>query len=99
LEYETGWDLTAEVVDPLVEGLREQITALDVEIVELVNRRLGLVSTLWTHKREHEQPLRSPEREEWLLRHLLASNSGPLSEAGVKRLQESLLDLTRSELA
>ena len=91
--------MSAEVKDPLVEGLREQIAALDVEIVDLVNRRLGLVSTLWAHKREHEQPLRSPEREEWLLQHLLASNSGPLSEAGVKRLQELLLELTRSELA
>ena len=70
-----------------------------MEIVDLVNRRLGVVSTLWAHKREHEQPLRSPEREEWLLQHLLASNSGPLSEDGVKRLQEFLLDLTRGELA
>ena len=90
--------MTAEVKDPMVESLREQIAALDVEIVDLVNRRLVLVTTLWEHKREHEQPLRSPEREEWLLQHLLASNSGPLSEAGVKRLQGLLLDLTRSEL-
>jgi chorismate mutase len=91
--------LSADVKDPLVDGLRAQISALDVEIVDLVNRRLGVVSTLWAHKREHEQPLRSPEREEWLLQHLLASNSGPLSEDGVKRLQEFLLDLTRGELA
>jgi chorismate mutase/prephenate dehydratase len=91
--------LSAEVKDPLVDGLRAQIAALDVEIVDLVNRRLGLVSTLWAHKRDTEQPLRSPEREEWLLRHLLESNSGPLSEDGVKRLQELLLDLTRSELS
>jgi chorismate mutase / prephenate dehydratase len=90
--------LTAEVKDPRVESLREQIAALDVEIVDLVNRRLGLVSGLWAHKREHDQPLRSPEREEWLLQHLLDSNTGPLSEAGVKRLQELLLELTRSEL-
>jgi chorismate mutase len=91
--------LSADVKDPLVDGLRAQIAALDVEIVDLVNRRLSIVSTLWAHKREHEQPLRSPEREEWLLQHLLASNSGPLSEDGVKRLQEFLLDLTRGELA
>jgi chorismate mutase len=91
--------LSADVKDPVVDGLRAQISALDVEIVDLVNRRLGVVSTLWAHKREHEQPLRSPEREEWLLQHLLASNSGPLSEDGVKRLQEFLLDLTRGELA
>jgi chorismate mutase len=91
--------LSADVKDPLVDGLRAQITALDVEIVDLVNRRLGVVSTLWAHKREQAQPLRSPEREEWLLQHLLASNSGPLSEDGVKRLQEFLLDLTRGELA
>jgi chorismate mutase len=90
--------MTAEVKDPLVAGLRKQIAALDVEIVDLVNRRLALVATLWAHKRDLEQPLRSPQREEWLLQHLLGSNSGPLSEAGVRRLQELLLELTRSEL-
>ena len=84
--------------DPLVDELREQITALDVEILELVNRRLGLVSTLWAHKREQAQPLRAPEREEWLLQHLLAQNDGPLTEAGVRSLQAALLELTRSEL-
>ena len=91
--------MSADVKDPLVDGLRAQINALDAEIVELVNRRLGVVSALWEHKRKHAQPLRSPEREERLLQHLLASNSGPLSEDGVKRLQEFLLDLTRGELA
>ena len=91
--------MSADVKDPLVDGLRAQIAALDVEILNLVNRRLRVVSTLWAHKREHEQPLRSPEREEWLLQHLLASSNGPLSEDGVKRLQEFLLDLTRGELA
>jgi chorismate mutase len=84
--------------DPLVEQLREQIAALDVELVDLVNRRLALVDELWAHKRAEAQPLRSPEREEWLLQHLLASNSGPLSEAGVRRLHAMLLELVRSEL-
>jgi chorismate mutase len=91
--------LSAQAENRLVEELREQIAVLDVEILDLVNRRLGLVSSLWAHKREHEQPLRSPEREEWLLQHLLASNSGPLSEAGVRDLQAWLLELTRDELA
>ena len=79
LEYEPAGSASP---DPLVEGLREQIAALDVEIVELVNRRLGLVSTLWAHKREHEQPLRSPEREEWLLQHLLALEQRPAQRGG-----------------
>jgi chorismate mutase len=91
--------LSAQAENPLVEELREQIAALDVEILDRVNRRLGLVSSLWAHKREHEQPLRSPEREKWLLQHLLAANHGPLSEAGVRDLQAALLELTRSELA
>ena len=84
--------------DQLVERLREQIAALDVELVDLVNRRLALVDELWAHKRTSAQPLRSPEREEWLLQHLLASNSGPLSEAGVRRLHALVLELVRSEL-
>ena len=57
------------------------------------------MSTLWAHKREHELPLRSPAREEWLLQQLLAANRGPLSEAGVQEVQTMLLELMRSELA
>ena len=90
--------MSAQAENPLVEELREQIAALDVEILNLVNRRVGLVSSLWAHKREHEQPLRSPAREEWLLQQLLAANRGPLSEAGVRDVQAMLLELMRSEL-
>ena len=90
--------MSAQAENPLVEELREQIAALDVEILNLVNRRVGLVSSLWAHKREHEQPLRSPAREEWLLQQLLAANRGPLSEAGVRDVQALLLELMRSEL-
>jgi chorismate mutase len=84
--------------DPVVERLRGQIAAVDVDLVDLVNRRLELVRELWAHKRTTSQPLRSPEREEWLLGHLLSSNRGPLSEAGVRRLHGLLLELVRSEL-
>ena len=90
--------MSAQAENPLVEELREQIAALDVEILNLINRRVGLVSSLWAHKREHEQPLRSPAREEWLLQQLLAANRGPLSEAGVRDVQAMLLELMRSEL-
>jgi chorismate mutase len=91
--------VTAETSSSVVDGLRGQITAIDVELVELVNRRLRVVDELWSHKRENAQPLRSPEREEWLLQHLLEGNNGPLSEAGVRRLHELVLELARNELA
>ena len=91
--------MSSDTSSSLVEGLREQITACDVELIELVNRRLAIVTQLWSHKREHAQPLRSPEREAWLLQHLQESNHGPLSEAGVRRLHELILELTRDELA
>jgi chorismate mutase len=40
-----------------------------------------------------------PERERWLLEHLAASSTGPLSGDGLRELHRMLLDLTKREVA
>jgi chorismate mutase len=84
--------------DPVVDGLREQISAADRELVALVNRRLQLVAELWEHKRAHGLPLSAPERERWLYEHLAEANPGPLSEGGLAELVAFVLELTKQEL-
>jgi len=84
--------------DPVVDGLREQISAADRELVALVNRRLQLVAELWAHKRAHGLPLSAPERERWLYEHLAEANAGPLSDGGLAELVAFVLELTKQEL-
>ena len=56
--------------DPTMAELREQISALDRQILDAVNTRLELVARLRRHKEENGIAFLDPGREEWLLQHL-----------------------------
>ena len=83
--------------DPILAELREQIAAIDLAILEAFNRRLEVVAEIRRHKLEHDLPFVDLGREEWLLRHLVEQNPGPLSEAGLRELYAKLLDLAKRE--
>ena len=82
----------------LVDELRAQISALDREVLDALNRRLELVARLKHHKEETGLAFLDPERERRMLAELRALNVGPLSDEGVEVLLRALLDLTKAEL-
>ncbi len=84
--------------DDVVTDLREQITALDRELVATVNRRLEIVRRLHDHKLANGIPLRDHGREDAMLALLSGENAGPLSAEGLADLYKHVLDLTRREL-
>ena len=84
--------------DPIVEGLREQITAADEAILRAVNTRLELVARLKLHKEQHGIGFLDPNRERLLLEHLRDVNAGPLSPEGVDALFTEILALVKREL-
>ena len=84
--------------DPVVAALREQITALDVRLLETVNARIETVEKLRRYKAQNDLPFVDPDREQALLQELKALNTGPLSESGVQELVTFVLDLVKREL-
>lgn len=84
--------------DDVVNGLRDEITAIDREIVALVNRRLATVARLKRHKDEHGIAFVDPEREERMVAERVGENPGPLTEAGLRAFYAELLALTKREL-
>jgi len=86
------------VSDQIVSSLREEITAIDRELLALVNRRLETVARLKRHKDEHGIAFVDPEREERLVADRVAENQGPLSEAGLRAFYAELLALMKREL-
>ncbi len=78
--------------------IRAAITLLDEEILAAVNARLTLVGELWQIKDDQGLPLSDPEREAALRAALIARNGGPLSQRGVERVVDTVLELMRSEL-
>jgi 3-deoxy-7-phosphoheptulonate synthase/chorismate mutase len=78
--------------------VRRDISDLDRQLVELVNKRLKLVEQLWRYKDEHGLDHVDPAREEWMLQYLHRLNRGPLSADGLAELYHELLGLTKREL-
>jgi chorismate mutase len=85
--------------DPIVADHREQITALDTEILNAVNRRILLVGSLHAHKREQGYPTIDSGRESQLLDELRRHNTGPISDEALERLERLVLELCTAEAA
>ena len=97
-----GWFTTAVTDisrDPIVQRLREQISANDRAIIEGLNCRIELVAELRAHKLASGYELLDPARESWLVEHLASSNRGQLSAEGLREFVLALLDLTKREVA
>ena len=84
--------------DPVLRQLREQVSDTDRAIIDLMNKRLGLVARIKERKDSLGLEFFDPEREEWMLRYLLRANRGPLSGEGLKELHSELLALTKREV-
>src|SRR5437868_14537682 len=84
--------------DEYVTRVRRDISDLDRQLVELVNKRLKLVSQLKRYKDEHGIGFVDLAREEWMLQYLSRGNRGPLSAEGLAELYHELLDLTKREI-
>jgi 3-deoxy-7-phosphoheptulonate synthase/chorismate mutase len=78
--------------------LRRLIGENDRAIVDAVNRRLELVEELWRLKAKRGDARLDPEREQRLRVELHEANRGPLSDEGLDRLVDELLELTKREL-
>ena len=85
--------------DPAVQAARERISAVDRELVALLNERLGLVRELHAYKRAQGYAMVDPAREQRLLDELVAENPGPLSDAELRDLWAGLLALLTREAA
>jgi prephenate dehydrogenase len=78
--------------------LREQIAALDREVLDALNRRLGLVALVQEHKHETGARLIDAKREAELIQELTDANDGPLSERAVQSVFAAVLDVMKQEL-
>jgi chorismate mutase len=85
--------------DPTVQAARERISAVDRELVSLLNERLVLVRDLHAYKRAQGYAMVDPAREQRLLDALVAENPGPLSDAELRDLWAGLLALLTREAA
>jgi chorismate mutase len=89
--------VTDTTLDPVLTKYREELTGLDAELISTLNKRLVAVEKLRRYKSEQGIPFRDPAREQWMLQYLTRCNEGPLSEPGLARLYEFVLELVKQE--
>lgn len=91
--------MSEQGTDPSVQAARERISALDAELVALVNERLGIVRELHAYKRAQGYPMVDPARERLLLDRLVGANPGPLGDDALRELWTVLLAIMTPEAA
>jgi chorismate mutase len=75
---------------------RRQIDEIDRKLVELLNQRSRCALEIGKLKQSANLPLYQPDREQEVLQNAEAANSGPLTDAAIRRLFERIIDEARS---
>jgi chorismate mutase-like protein len=75
---------------------RRRIDEIDLKLVELLNERSRCALEIGRLKHAANLPLYQPDREREVLRNAEEANSGPLSDAAIRRLFERIIDEARS---
>lgn len=75
---------------------RRRIDELDKKLVELLNERSRCALEIGKLKQAAKIPLYQPERENEVLANAEANNSGPLTDAAIRRLFERIIDEARA---
>ena len=75
---------------------RRQIDEIDRKLVELLNQRSRCALEIGKLKQAENLPLYQPDREQEVLQNAEAANSGPLTDAAIRRLFERIIDEARS---
>ena len=79
-----------------LESLRGQIDALDRDLLERLNRRAEVASTIGALKRAEGSPAFRPEREAAVIDALKKANGGPLPDASVAPIWREIMSACRA---
>ena len=75
---------------------RRRIDEIDKKLVELLNKRSQCALEIGKLKQAENIPLYQPERENEVLENAEHNNSGPLTDAAIRRLFERIIDEARA---
>jgi len=71
--------------------LRKQIDTTDKQIVELLNKRARIILSVGAHKSREGVSVYCPEREQEVLRRIMSSNRGPLSNEALEAIYREIM--------
>ncbi|MGE5295148.1 MAG: chorismate mutase, partial [Solirubrobacterales bacterium] len=63
-----------------LDELRKRIDEIDIELVNLLNERAGVVVEIGKLKAQADRPIYAPDREKQVLDKVVKANKGPLPD-------------------
>lgn len=79
-----------------IAALRQQIDAMDEQIVGLISQRAAAAATIGQLKRGAELPVYEPKREADVFSNVRRLNPGPLGDAELLHVYERIIDVMRT---
>ena len=83
--------------DPVIKQFREKISDNDLKLIDLLNKRVALVTQLWQYKRERELDVYAPAQEDWLLTYVTRANKGPITPDALHEIYRHVIEVTQHE--
>lgn len=83
--------MTAEAAWQTLAGLRNEIDAIDTQIVNLLNARATIAEKIGDTKQAAGLPVVEPAREQKVIEKVCGLNSGPLTNAAVQVIYEQIM--------
>ncbi|MFP3389868.1 bifunctional 3-deoxy-7-phosphoheptulonate synthase/chorismate mutase [Brevibacillus sp. SIMBA_040] len=77
-----------------IEVMRKQIDEINLEILELINKRAALVQELGKEKEKQGSNRFDPERERQMLNLLVENNKGPFNDSTVRHLFKQIFQVS-----
>ena len=78
-----------------IEYYREQIDAIDREMLRIFNQRAALALEIGHIKKQQNLKIYDPEREKRIFKAMQEANPGPLENDAIVRLFERVIDESR----
>ena len=75
---------------------RNQIDAVDLKLLALLNERTRIVEEIGRIKQELSLPIYEPKREDQVFHNVTNHNGGPLSGEALRRIFERIIDEMRN---
>ncbi len=83
-------------MEKLLKPLRDQIDAIDAQLLDLLNRRARVAQEVGHVKNKVNAPIFRPEREAQVLRGIAEKNSGPLGNNELQTIFREIMSACRS---
>ena len=75
---------------------RNQIDAVDLKLLALLNERTRIVEEIGRIKQDLSLPIYEPKREDQVFHNVTNHNQGPLSGEALRRIFERIIDEMRN---